>query len=431
MKNDDSIVLFLFFKMDHEQTQCVTIAENGENLFITGSAGTGKSFTINKIECILSKNDKKVHVTAMTGCAAILLSPKARTLHSWGGIGLGKEDVESLLVRIRKNKQALARWKTTDTLIIDEVSMLGPCLFEKLEELGRRIRRNPRFFGGIQLILGGDFFQLPPIEESEFLFQSNEFQKGIVKMIHLKTVYRQKEDLIWYQLLQNIRYGKLTKSDAQILQERINACKNVVDPTMTVLYPVNHRVDSTNESELSNLGQKIQEYNIRIEKGKLASGNDIEPLRNQMSIPNVIKLAKGAQVILTWNVDIQNGLVNGSQGKVVGFSLKNNPMVKFINLKNPIEIEPMEYSNDETKDTRISFYQLPLKLAWALSIHKVQGHNLDVALMDLGSQIFECGQIYVALSRIKTINGVYLCSFDANKIKVNPVVVEFYSKFNL
>jgi len=415
--------------MDNKQIQCVDLAEKGENIFITGSAGTGKSFIVNKIDVSLSTNGKQVSVTAMTGCAAILISPKARTLHSWGGIGLGKENVDELLIRVRKNKQAFQRWKKTDTLIIDEISMLGPLLFEKLDALARRLRKNKNFFGGIQLVLVGDFFQLPPIEESEFLFQSELFQKEITHKIHLETIYRQKEDKAWAEILQNIRYGILTEKDFSILHERIEACKHVTDPNMTVLYPVNRKVDCTNDSELLNLNSKIHEFKIKIQKGQLVSVKDIEPLRNQMSIPNVIKLAIGAQVILTWNVDISNGLVNGSQGHVVRFSIKNNPIIKFLNSKKELEIEPMEYSNDETKDLRISFFQLPLKLAWALSIHKVQGHNLDVALMDLGSQIFECGQIYVALSRIKTINGVFLHSFDRDKIKVNPLVLDFYSQF--
>ena len=415
--------------MDKDQINCLYEAEKGENIFITGSAGTGKSFTINKIEKCLQDQDKKFHITAMTGCAAVLLGPKARTLHSWGGIGLGKDDIESLAIRVRRNKQALARWKATDTLIIDEVSMLGPKLFEKLEALGRKLRRNQKFFGGIQLILVGDFFQLPPIEEAEFLFQSPLFKKGITKIINLKTIYRQKEDKEWYELLQNIRFGKITEQDSKVLGERIKACQNLETTNLTVLYPVNWKVDSTNDSELVSLKSLMHEFKIRVETGANVNQNEVEPLRAQMSVPTTVKLAKGAQVILTWNVDIEQGLVNGSQGAIVGFSAKNNPIVKFVNLKHSIEIEPLEYSNEETKDLKISFFQIPLKLAWALSIHKVQGHNLDMALMDLGSQIFECGQIYVALSRIKTLSGVFLCSFDPDKIKVNPDVVEFYKKY--
>jgi len=277
--------------------------------------------------------------------------------------------------------------------------------------------------------LVGDFFQLPPIEEAEFLFQSPVFKKGITKIINLKTIYRQKEDKAWYELLQNIRFGKITEQDTKILEERIKACQNLETTNLTVLYPVNWKVDSTNDSELVNLKSLMHEFKIRVETGANVNKNEVEPLRVQMSVPITVKLAKGAQVILTWNVDIEQGLVNGSQGTILGFSAKSNPIVKFVNLKHSIEIEPLEYSNEETKDLKISFFQIPLKLAWALSIHKVQGHNLDMALMDLGSQIFECGQIYVALSRIKTLSGVFLCSFDPNKIKVNPDVVEFYKKY--
>ena len=413
--------------MDTDQQKCMDWVAQGKNIFITGSAGTGKSFTINKLDQQLGE-EKTVAITALTGCAAILLSSKARTLHSWAGIGLGKDDVDTLVQKVRRNKKALQRWKTTDILIIDEISMLGSRLFEKLEGVARKIRRkNNKVFGGLQVILVGDFFQLPPVEEEEeFLFESPLFQNTIDAIVELKTIYRQKQDLVWYNILQNIRRGEVSPEDIQVLGKRMIHPDDPVEK-MSTLFPVNRKVDYMNDNELSGLQKKIHEFSFRAQNAEEVSPEELDILRNQMGVPEVIKLAVGAEVILTRNLDIENGLVNGAQGTVVGFSLaKKHPLVKFMGLGTPLEIEPIDYSNE--KETDVIFFQYPLKLAWALSIHKVQGHNLDRARMDLGSKIFECGQVYVALSRIKTLEGVFLTSFDPEKIRANPRVYEFYKK---
>ena len=413
--------------MDEQQKACVDATLQGKNVFLTGSAGTGKSFTIQTLEQVLREQQKIVSITAMTGCAAILLSPKARTLHSWAGIGLGKEPVEALVVRVRKNKQALQRWKSTHVLVVDEVSMLGPTLFEKLEEVARRVRKSQAFFGGLTVVLAGDFFQLPPVDEPTFLFQSPVFRHGFKRVIHLQTIYRQKEDKEWYQVLQHIRTGQLTDTDVALLQSRLVHKASSMETPATVLYPINRKVDTLNDTALLRLDKPVREFNIRIVRGSLVKVADVEPIRQRMGIPSTVRLAEGAHVILTWNMDLERGLVNGSQGIVRGFSSRNYPVVDFRGV-GQVEVEPMEYveDGDADKDHKIAFHQFPLKLSWALSIHKVQGHNLDTALMDLGSEIFECGQAYVALSRIKTLGGVWLSSLDTKRIVADPAVIEFY-----
>ena len=427
--------------MDKNQQKCVDLVLQRKNVFITGPGGCGKSYVINHIY-ELCKDEKNIAITAMTGCAAILLNPNARTLHSWAGIGLGKGDVDELVYKIQKNKNSWNAWKKLDILIIDEISMLSPTLFEKLNTIGKRIRRNQAPFGGIQLILSGDFFQLPPIEEKKFLFESDIFLRSLDNIVILDTIYRQKSDTVWFSILQNIRKGIVKESDLSILYERLIEKKNddtnidedQIDVSKAcVLYPINRKVDFMNEHELKSLGQPIQEYKFYIKNPKNIRilDSQIENFMAQSGIIDIIKLAKGAHVMLTRNIDIENGLVNGSQGIITNFDPNNYPIVKFINIKQPITIVPFEYSCDEINDNdTFSIFQLPLKLAWAVSIHKVQGHNLDCALMDLGSNIFECGQIYVALSRIKTLKGVYLSSFDPQKIKINQTVVDFYESIN-
>jgi ATP-dependent DNA helicase PIF1 len=236
--------------------------------------------------------------------------------------------MEDLVIRVRKNKQAAERWRTTQVLVVDEVSMLGPTLFEKLEGVARKIRKCDKFFGGITLVLSGDFFQLPPVDEPTFLFQSPVFRCGIQRVIDLQTIYRQKDDQTWYGVLQNIRKGQLSDTDISLLQSRLlsDPVKNV---PATVLYPVNRKVDSLNDAALQRLGKPVRELKVRVARGNLAKLSDVEPMRQRMGVPSVLHLAEGAHVILTWNLDVEAGLVNGSQGIVRGFSARGYPIVDF------------------------------------------------------------------------------------------------------
>lgn len=413
--------------MDTEQLVCIQHVKNKKNILLTGSAGTGKSYTISKIceEMI----DADIGVTALTGCAALLLNQNARTLHSWAGIGLGRGTVEELLIKVRKNRNALKRWRTTDILIIDEVSMLGATLFEKLDLIGRKLRRNNGFlFGGIQVVLVGDFFQLPPIENDRFVFESDVFRDNIKNIVELKTIYRQKSDIPWFDTLQNIRRGIITESDLESINRRIvsEAIENIC-----TLYPINKKVDFLNEFQLQKLNKPIKTYTYTCNAPKSISPYDVQNFMTQFNIPEKIQLAQGAHVILTYNIDIESGLVNGSQGVIDGFDMNENPIVRFYDIPHPVTISRIDYiSEEKDKENKIMVRQFPLKLAWALSIHKVQGHNLNRALMDLGRNIFECGQIYVALSRIRSLEGVFLTSFDPDKVKANPIVVDFYANLH-
>lgn len=414
--------MFIQATMDNEQLLCIRHVKNQNNILLTGSAGTGKSYTISKICEEMIGAD--IAVTALTGCAALLLNQNARTLHSWAGIGLGRGTVEDLLIRVRKNRNALKRWRSTEILIIDEVSMLGASLFEKLDLIGRKLRRNSNaLFGGIQVVLVGDFFQLPPIENDRFVFESEVFRDYVRHIVELKTVYRQKSDIPWFDTLQNIRRGIVTESDLESIKKRIvsEAIENIC-----TLYPINKKVDFLNESQLQKLGRPIKTFTCICNAPKTVSPYDIHNFMAQFNIPENIQLAKGAHVILTYNIDIESGLVNGSQGVVEGFDMNEDPIVRFYDLPNPITVSRIDYISEEKGENKIMVRQIPLKLAWALSIHKVQGHNLNRALMDLGKNIFEYGQIYVALSRIRSLEGVFLTSFDPDKVKANPVVVEFY-----
>ena len=204
----------------------------GDNIFITGPGGSGKSALIREIYKNANSRWKDIHVTALTGCASILLNCKAKTLHSWAGIGLGKGTTESYIIKIRKNKFLKAIWKQTDILVVDEVSMLSLKLFNMLNEIGKAIRGNPSPFGGIQLIFSGDFYQLPPVGDKEdidtqrFCFESDNWNTVFNNnnQIELKKIFRQ-TDGIYSTILNQIREGKIKKrSNDLLLQFGALAC---------------------------------------------------------------------------------------------------------------------------------------------------------------------------------------------------------------
>ena len=427
----------------------------GKNVFITGPGGTGKSELIKRIHSHAKKNGKKIKVTALTGCAAILLNCEAITIHSWAGIGLANKPLEQLIKTINLNKKKKYNWKTIDVLIIDEISMMSKKLFEILYQIGQITRNNCSSFGGIQVIFSGDFFQLPPVGNKEdedsckFCFESDYWNQTFEKKNHiqLEKIFRQK-DPKYSEILNQIREGRIKKSTNNILTEMVG--KKVPDNFIirpTKIYPTKISVELINHEEMSKINSEIFEYKIRKhdslpimnkkdrEKRILFNQKDIEQEIDYMVLnstfePN-LKLKKGSQVMCTINIidEITENIIvcNGSQGIIVEIQedLNNIPVVLFNNgtkMSIPYKIQESE------KIPGVGISQVPLILAWALTIHKSQGATLDAAEIDVGKGIFECGQTYVALSRVKTIEGLFLTSFDVGKIKINKKVKEFYDK---
>lgn len=409
------------------QKEALEYMINGKNIFITGPGGVGKTHLI-KIYKDLYSYKKNIAVTSTTGISAILIG--GSTLFSYLGIGLGTNSLEYLHTMILKNKYIYSRWLKLEVLIIDEISMLSPELFDKLENLARLIRRNKEFFGGIQIILFGDFLQLPPVKNSDnFCFESKSW-KYLDKIIYLKDIVRQ-TDTFFKNCLTKVRLGIIDDEVKKILNSRLN--KEIVNKygiKPTQLLSTNSDVDYINENELDILseeGKEFFEYKMETSfydtKTKTKT-NVIEKIKNNCNAVDTLQLCLGAQVMLLCNLDIENELVNGSRGIVVDF-IDDLPVIQFMNgIKTTIDYHIWEIEENDKKIMKI--IQIPLKLAWAITFHKSQGQTLDCVIMDLG-KIFEYGQAYIGLSRVKTLEGMTITDIDYDKIIASPKALQFYN----
>jgi ATP-dependent DNA helicase PIF1 len=438
--------------LTEEQLSVINQLLEGDSIFLTGGGGVGKSYLLSVIYTEFPGLKKKltsiknpesiaklprIQMCALTGCAALLLGHKAKTLHAWAGIGLGKGTVSELYTKIRRNQKAYKNWLCTDLLIIDEISMMTAELLDKLNEIGKKIRANRRPFGGIQVLLVGDFYQLPPVnrtnEPTMFAFESEAWKEAIKTTIELTQIQRQKDE-VFQRVLKEARTGLLTKESCEILRgcQGRNWKENKIRPTL--LFPRRAEVEMINDSNLRALEGRRYTYKARlVYDGKIPEGFSesdenfqkvLNFFDNEAAYNKELELILNAQVMLIANVDPDSGLVNGSRGVIVGFCGSTElPIVEFVNgVKRTVgthcwPIEDYEF---------VSRSQVPLKLAYAVTIHKCQGSTLDSALVDIGSGNFEFGQAYVALSRARSLEALYVYDFDPTAFKAHSKVKEFY-----
>ncbi|VFQ78693.1 unnamed protein product [Cuscuta campestris] len=420
-------------KWNQEQLQVLDAISKGKSVFVTGSAGTGKTLLVQHIIKLLRKVHGRsgVYVTASTGIAACALN--GCTLHSFAGIGLGEASAEELLHKVNSNRTALHRWKEAKVLIIDEISLISGEVFDKLEFIARKIRSEPgshgeMIWGGIQLVGSGDFHQLPPIFDNntnKFAFEASSWNMVFDMQIDLTAVFRQSDPRL-IKLLRGIRTGTYDSEDLKLLESRCSDLE--ADPLAVKLFPRTDDVDRVNRMHLESLHKDLIGYRA------FDSGIWKEGLRTGIA-PDYVELCVGARVMLTKNLDSRGKLVNGAAGTVVSFEFVNGidktlgtnwlPVVKFDFGSDELIIGPETWELTDGREKVATRKQIPLILAWALSVHKSQGMTINSLSTNL-NRSFGYGMVYVALSRVKTLEGLHLSSFDPGKIMVHPKVLKFY-----
>lgn len=432
-------------ELSKEQQQAMDSFIQGKNIFLTGPGGCGKSHLIRHFKMHAERNQKHIQVCAMTGTASALLQCKAKTIHAWGGIGMASGLITDIVKRVTQNPYKVKVWRTVDILILDEVSMLSKKIFEVIDTIAR-IAKNKRTlpFGGIQVVLSGDFYQLPPVGDEEdpgsreFCFESDRWKECMDHVHVLQTIFRQTDDA-YKKILNQIRVGKISTNTITKLKQRV--CPYDLENTPTLLYPTRARADTFNTVEYAKLTETEYQYDIevvhqtetlnaqqkkiRMEWSTSQMEYETTQLVQSLMVVQSLKLKIGTRVMCVANIDPdQFTIVNGSQGLVIGVQGEfSYPLVKFHN--GIIRLIVPHVWNSETIPG-LTIRQIPLIYAWAITIHKAQGITLDTARIDAGSRIFECGQTYVALSRVRTLNHLYLCEFEPSNIRVNRKVKQFY-----
>ena len=401
------------------QDQAITIMKSGRSVFLTGSAGTGKTYVLNQFIEYLEKNDIDHAVTASTGIAATHLG--GMTIHSWSGLGISQDITEEELDVIESRSKVFKRINEIEILIIDEISMLHRRTLQDIDRIMRHIRREPSEpFGGVQVIVSGDFFQLPPVTKSyesshdRYAFMAPVWVEANFTVCYLDKQYRQgNDDLL--NLLNNIRSQSLSEQDQAFLESRSRPADS--DEQMTQLFTHNMNVDTLNKKELATIDEKEKKSTAKTKGNKqLLAGL----IRNILA-PEELVLKLGAQVMFVKNHP-EGEYMNGTMGEVVAFKLSGNPVVKLTSGRK-IDTEESTWSiNDDNGKVLASFTQIPLRLAWAITVHKSQGMTLEKACMDL-SKCFERGQGYVALSRVSSAEGLYLSGYNNCALEVDQLVL--------
>jgi len=457
--------------MSPEQKLAFEKYRSGQNVFITGPGGTGKSALIREIYRHANNSGHNIQVCALTGCAAVMLECKAKTIHSWAGIGIANGDIDRIVERVEKNFLKKKDWRQTRTLIVDEVSMMSKRLFDILDMVGKTARKcHSRPFGGIQLIFCGDFYQLPPVggsksedpDNARFCFESESWFETFPKANHiqLKQIFRQ-NDPVYCLVLNQVREGRITRRTDEILRSRVGVVlpEFLEDGTPqtkpTILYSTRSRVDEINRLEMEKLtildpDSPIYNYDLKYvtdlpisekERQLRAAQSqerilmELSSLKNSILCDDIIHLKVGAQVMCVINMEesvttAATPICNGSQGVIVRMSSTSVPPLPVVRFNNGLEMTVNYHTWVSDNIPGIGVSQIPLILSWAITIHKSQGATLERCIIDIGNGVFEAGQSYVALSRIKSLEGVSIMSYDVTKILVNKRVKAFYGELH-
>ncbi len=426
------------------------------NVLITGPAGTGKSTLLKSFYCWYidthcggKMEDESIYITSTTGISAMNIS--GITIHSWSGIEDGSKTIDYYIEKLKTNmtkRSANHRWKKAKVLIIDEISMMSGEMLDKLCILGQRLRGSAEPFGGIKVVAFCDFLQLPPVKSDIFAFDAICWRKLAFKVCFLNEIMRQK-DATFQGILNKIRVG-LVDDEVEaylthIFKNGRTSRKDGIIPTL--IFPLRKQVQDYNQQELnkiSSTGTGTDSEKLIVYRASYTFSKNVEEYEKERYIhiinegtncEETLQLAVGAQVMYLVNQNELN-LVNGSRGVIVDFITRMNedtrqeeqiPVVKFLNIEKPIPVEYETWTHEDKSGKCVVKRQIPLMLAWALTVHKTQGCTLDYVELNIGAHVFEAGQTYVALSRVKDPSGLFISALDLTRIKAHPKCVQFYN----
>lgn len=400
------------------QVEALDILKLGHNVFLTGPAGSGKTHLLNKYINFLKDNYVDVGITASTGIAATHMG--GTTIHSWTGMGIKDSVNKGDLEELKSRKYLRDRFDRTQVLVIDEVSMLHHFRLDLIDEICRHMKNTDKPFGGMQVILCGDFFQLPPIARfgepaALFAYESEIWKTANFKICYLEEQHRQ-TDQNFLKVLNEIRKNNLSDQGMKYLKDRQNK-KTFQGVEPTRLHTHNIDVDLINQRELEKLSSQQREYQMET-KGRQPL---VESLKKSCLAPENLRLKVGAKVMFVKN-NFEEGYVNGTLGKVVAFD-HDGPVVQIKNGRN-IHVKPVSWMIEEDGKPKATIGQYPLRLAWAITVHKSQGMSLDAIEVDL-SKSFEKGMGYVALSRVRSLDGLTLLGLNDTAVQVRGEVLDF------
>lgn len=399
------------------QSKALALLKSGRNVFLTGSAGAGKTYVLNQYINYLKQHRVAVAVTASTGIAATHMN--GMTIHSWAGIGIREHLTLQHLSNLKKRKYFRDKMDKVKVLVIDEISMLHRNQLDLVNQVLKFFKENELAFGGIQVVFSGDFFQLPPIgnewetAREKFAFMSTAWLEAEPVICYLTEQHRQENNEL-NTILNEIRRGEVSETSIQLLETRLEFHPDEGEQE-TKLFTHNSDVDRINKMYLEQIGGASKVFQAK------TKGNEVlvDMLKKSVLAMDNLELKRGAQVMFVKN-NYEAGYVNGTMGRVTGFNSEGNPLVRTFD-DETIEAKEESWAiEDETGRALASFLQIPLRLAWAITVHKSQGMTLDAAMIDL-SKAFEKGQGYVALSRLRDLQGLRLRGLNQTALEVDEL----------